>query len=257
MKNPIYVISVFVICLSLGLAIFFYKLRQEETDLIRILEVEIEKLALERMELLKKAKAIDEQISNIKYDIKQYIEKIEVVKQDVSNEEAMTAEVMAKLSEREEIVSAVVETMNSLAIEENELKAELEEAETDYNNALVLIEDAKAEKLELEKALKEHTAAIEGVELRKIVVKLDTPLEGKVIEVNSAYDFAIVDLGQKDNLTSGNILKIYRDNRLIAKAVAENIYEEMSSIIILDKWQGVELFIGDTVMPLGTKTSVE
>ena len=80
MKNSIYIISVFVICLTLGLAIFFYKLKKQESDLINTLEMEREKIAVERLRFVKKKKEIDQQIENIRYDITQYAQKIELPK---------------------------------------------------------------------------------------------------------------------------------------------------------------------------------
>ncbi|GAF68424.1 unnamed protein product, partial [marine sediment metagenome] len=79
------------------------------------------------------------------------------------------------------------------------------------------------------------------------VVKVGQAVEGEVIEVNTKYNFSIIDLGVKDDIRSGLLLGVYRRNKLIAKAIVENVYENMSSIIVIDEWIDVQLLAGDTV----------
>jgi hypothetical protein len=152
-----------------------------------------------------------------------------------------------ELDDKQQQLIALNEKLNIITEQEKELNAELAKAKEDCQGITEKVDSTRAQKIKLEEDIKASIATPAGVELKKIVVKVSQPVQGQVVDVNTDYNFAIIDLGIKDNIKSGDILGIYRRGDLIAKAVAENIYEDMSSIIILDEYLDVKLLSGDTV----------
>ena len=56
-------------------------------------------------------------------------------------------------------------------------------------------------------------------------------------------------MGKEHGVQIGDHLGIYRNNMLIAKALIENIYDDMSTIQVFSQWRDVDILIGDTVKP--------
>jgi cell shape-determining protein MreC len=60
-------------------------------------------------------------------------------------------------------------------------------------------------------------------------VPLANPLEGKVTVVNKEYNFAVINLGQKDGVNVGDQFSVTREGKVIGDIKVEKVHESMSA----------------------------
>lgn len=73
-------------------------------------------------------------------------------------------------------------------------------------------------------------------------------LNGRILEVNSKFDFVIINLGEEDGVERGMIFMVYRDKKLLGKVQAEDVFPKMSSCVILPEWKQATIRIDDGVI---------
>jgi len=246
-KNLLFFVGILVLAAVIAVSILFYKQRNEERLKFLSLDEEIDVVSDQKEDILKKIKDVNDEIQRLQAELEGYHEKTKALQGDIEEAGRTKSDILAKLAEKEKTASDLNSRLISLMQQESELEKELEMTRSDYQHASRDIESTQREKDTLEEKIKSRISTPEGVELKKIVVKVNPPIEGKVIEANKEYNFSVIDLGLKDNIKSGDTAAIYRDNQFIARAVVENIYEDMSTIIVLDEWANVPILVSDTV----------
>ncbi|NQT95538.1 MAG: hypothetical protein HQ572_03720 [Candidatus Omnitrophica bacterium] len=247
MKGKFLLIGFEVVLLAIGISVFFYLQLEKEKSKIESLEQKIESLSVEKVTILKKIKETKEEKKSLSDQLQVYGDKLQRLESDITKTQKEKDKLVAELSSKESLVVELNGRLNSVVEQESELKAELGNARSKYQKIAKSIEDTKREKLAFEEELKKRISRPKGVELKRIVVKVAPGLEGKIIEVSREYNFSIINMGLKDGTKSGDMLGIYRNDSLIAKAVVENVYEDMSSIIVFDEYSGVRILVGDIV----------
>ena len=55
------------------------------------------------------------------------------------------------------------------------------------------------------------------------------PLEGKVTVINKEYNFAVINLGQKDGINTGDQFTVSRDGKVIGEIKVEKVHDSMSA----------------------------
>lgn len=246
MNIKLILVVILVIGSAGGASVLFYKQAQQDMEEIRILEGKIKTISTERIIMAKEIKEAKDMKQALQQTLDSCNQKVNLLKTDISKTNQEKNRLLEELLIKERQILRLEDKLDSVIQQESELNAQLEEAKSDYQTTVQKIETTRKEKMELEKKIKSRLPS-EAVELKKIVVKTTPVLEGEIIEVNKEFNFAIINLGAKDNLNSGSLFGIYREGQLMAKAVAENIYEDISSIIILDEWIEVPIVNGDTV----------
>jgi len=237
-----------ILVLSLsGLSAVFYTQMQNEAEQAASLENEIELASGERVVIMKKLKEAKEEKELINVELTEYSQKLQKIEVDISDTSQIKETLLSRLSEKESMILALSDKLDSAKSQQQKLETELEEAKESYQQVMQEIDDTRRDKAAMEEKLKESLSRRKGIELKKIVVRVAPTLQGKIIELSSEYNFAIVNLGIENRVKSGDMLGIYRNDNVIAEAVIENVYEDMSSIIILDRWADVQLFPGDSV----------
>ena len=90
-----------------------------------------------------------------------------------------------------------------------------------------------------------------AVQLERIVVsRADAPgLHGRVLSVDKNWNFVVVDLGWS-TVSIGDMLSIYREEQLLAKARVERVQEGMCAATLLPEWSTTEIHINDQVRAL-------
>ena len=90
------------------------------------------------------------------------------------------------------------------------------------------------------------------VQLEKVVVTHPASsgpgLQGRVISVNSQWRFVVIDLGW-DAVNIGDVVSIYRDNQLLAKARIERVQEQVCAASLMSDGE-VRVQINDVVRAL-------
>lgn len=76
----------------------------------------------------------------------------------------------------------------------------------------------------------------------------ETVLNGRVLEVNRKFDFAIINLGAEDGAIVGMVFMVYRDKKLLGKVCVEEVFPKMSSCAILPEWERARINVDDGVI---------
>ena len=88
---------------------------------------------------------------------------------------------------------------------------------------------------------------IDTVNLGKIVVQKSSGRAAQVIQVNSVYNFIVVNVGSRDGVESGSIVNLVREDRLIGKAVIQKVRDNISAAVLLPEWTQESIEAGDFV----------
>lgn len=213
-------------------------------------------------EKLKRVKAEEElkitfdekKVLEVKLD-KEITEK-EAVKQELVQEKKWSSSLEEQIKEKEKQTQAALDQLEE---KEKMIKDTLAKFEEESKRSAKLEEElqAKGTKLTLlvkeNKALRErlrtkHSLSIPAIELEKIVVSSNpsSVKEGRVTLVNKEYNFVVIDLGEPD-VKIGDIVSIFRDGQLIAKAEVEKIKEKISAARPLPEYKDVEIKESDIV----------
>lgn len=246
-NNQIIIVGILIIILGAGSAAFFYTQSQAEVKKIDSFEKEIAVIIEERTLLLEKLEETKAKKKELASNLQVYSTKIQNDEAEISNIKKVKEDILAQLQEKRKVLSQLQKTLEDVEFEESVLKGNLSNAKESHEDALQSLGDMREKKSMLEERIKSYLEASKGVELRRIVVKVANPIDGNIIDINKEYNFAVINLGSMDNIRSGDVLGVYRNFTLVAKAIVENIYEDMSSVIIFDEWRNVEIFYGDTV----------
>ncbi|MDD5505944.1 MAG: hypothetical protein PHR73_04230 [Candidatus Omnitrophica bacterium] len=179
--------------------------------------------------------------------ISEDLDKEKSARQDVSKElDQIKADIEQQKSSRQDIENKLTQAQN----EGRKLKEQLK-----------IIEQQRAD---LIAKIKNMTSGASGVELGKVVVNSETtdtssavdsaaekdasapvaetvkeqeqegapafkPLEGKVTVVNKEYNFAVINLGQKDGVNIGDQFSVYHEGKVVGDVKVEKIHESMSA----------------------------
>lgn len=153
----------------------------------------------------------------------------------------------AAISKKFQEAQQGVKTMQSQLKEIESKKAELE---------------AKIKDLEVKaKQVSQNAPAkAEGVELGKIVVnpeaaiakeKAKAPaagLEGKVLVVNKDYNFAVINVGNKDEVEVGDIFSVYSGSKNIGMIKVDRVHDSMSAASFISSEIKDKIKEGDKVV---------
>lgn len=247
MDKKLFLAGIFIVCIMTASSVPFYKQREQEMERARSMQEKMQAISAERIIIAKKMKETTEKEEILQAELDKHNQEIRVIQAGISETLAEKEGLDDKLSQKRKVVSKLEDRLDLTLRQESELETQLDNAKSDYQETVDEIQSLRGEKVALEEKIKSRIPPPKGVELKKIVVKLTPPVEGKILEVNKEYDFVVIDLGVGDNIKNGDLFNIYRQGQLIARAVAENIYEEMSSVMVLDEWQDVPILNGDTV----------
>jgi len=247
-RTQVIIVVILVVLAAAGAAAYFMVGMRQETEKIDSMKKEIEIISNERLTVMNQIEEIKQEEKVLNSELREYTAKIEEFGDEHSSLTTERNNFIQALSEKEKILSDLNDELVYLANEETALERDLDKAKADYQEALDEIESARAEKAMLEEKIQSRGGPAGGVELKKIVVKMAPAKEGRVIEINKEYNFAIINLGEKDDVKSGETLKIYRRDSLIAEAVIENVYDDMSSVILFDDFSDIQLVTGDIVI---------
>ena len=73
-------------------------------------------------------------------------------------------------------------------------------------------------------------------------------MNGKVLEVKDDYGFVIISIGKKDGVEKRMLFLVYRENKLLGKIEVEEVFDDMSSCVILPWYRDEEIKVDDGVL---------
>ncbi len=77
--------------------------------------------------------------------------------------------------------------------------------------------------------------------------KITSGLEGKVTVVNKEYDFAVINLGDKDGIKPGDMFTVFHNNKPFGELKVEKVQESISAAAFINKEVKEKITVGDKV----------
>ena len=236
-KAVTFILVVFLVLLisATGISLFFFlkesEMRQAaETKVGQLQAVEAKlnaelKSAKDQITLLEgKRKDAEEMIENLRQEVDlQKNAKEELKNQNTALQENLQKEVQAK----EDVRSRLNQDLQAAQEKYNAIKSELDKVVARNKE----LEAAKAQVQDAATDATNPTGQASGVELGKIVVntEIKTKGKGKVISVDSDTDFVIVSLGEKDGVSKGTVLSVFRGDQYLGDVKVSRVLAEMAA----------------------------
>lgn len=206
------------------------------------LEEELRELKKQSFLLEEKNKEADERINSLldELDLEKGLRE-ETKLESVSLKEKLEQELKAKQTIEEQLAGVKMDLEQKVIDLESNLQKEMnakKELEAKVNE---LAEQNKEIQEEMNKKKTEDQSPIgappgpasavdpEEVDLEKIVVVPDEIPDGRILSVDTETEFVIVNLGEKDGITQGKILSVYRGNDYLGDITITRVQPEMSA----------------------------
>ena len=170
-----------------------------------------------------------------------------------ASHEQLTRQLQEEQSRSKDLAQALAEKHAALEEAVGRLTKEMETIQ-ELNTRLVAMEQ-QMEQLQgelsaalLEREGKASTAGTNAIQLERIVVTDANAIgqQGRVISVHPEWRFVVMDLGWND-VKIGDMVSIFRNDHLLAKARVERVQERVAAATLLPEWQGVEVHVNDVV----------
>ncbi len=251
-NRPIQVVVLFFVIL-LGVIVFFsYEMVQKERQstlrkegelAAKVSELsqsrsQITILTQEKSELMDKITSLESSITQHEENIKSLSEQVERLNQA---KESLQSELLGKNSQTSQLTRKILmlesgkeEFMQTI----HQLEEQKKELENQVRGSSSTTGDAQ---------LPGGAATLNSVDLGQIIVRTDLGLRAQVEQVNTAYNFVVLNVGLKNGMKKGDIVNIVRDDVLIAKAVIQQVREDSSAAILLPEWVKKPIEKGDLV----------
>lgn len=244
-------ILIALIIISLAISGIVFGLFQKERAKNLNLQVQLEdvktkqRLAEARLDESKKL------ISDMQLKLQDAQTQIESLNKDVQKERDARQQVLTQIDQ----LKSDLENQKEMRVT---LEKKITQAQDEANKAKSQVKELEARKNELEQKLKSiedksqpEQAKSRGVELGKIVVGPETnsqltdiqttqispqenksvaaELSGKILVINKDYNFAVINLGNKDGVKIGDVFSVYHKDKFIGDVKVEKVHDSMSA----------------------------
>ncbi len=164
------------------------------------------------------------------------------LKRDLDAKSKDLTEAQSKLGESETKLKAVLDDLGGREAKQivADLKTSTEKADA-LSREKKIIEDELAKKSAL---------VVKYEELEKLREKGYAPddLSGKVMAINKAWNFVVLDIGKDNKLVEGVELVVYRGDTMIGKIRTVSVDATSAVADILPDWTKTEIQVGDKVL---------
>ncbi len=247
MKNLfIIIISVVLFAAAVSGIISYSQLKQERLELSSI-EKRIELVKKQIGQTKEKIATLEQQNELSQQEIAESENQIDTYSSQVSELGNRKEEVIYKLQNKRIQLTSLKEELEGLIKGRDSLKFKLNEITRERQYADDEIAKLSNAKRDLEEDIKKYIKPEGGIELEKIIVKLSEVSDGSILEISDKYGFAIIDVGSENGIIVGDILGVYRDNKLISRVVVEKVFADMSSAVPAAGFTNVDLMPYDKV----------
>ena len=220
-------------------------------------ELKITSLNQEKQELERKLQYNERLLDSISTEMVHEKNKIHQLQKDLAalKEENKDLRVEVKRLDRQRL--AFAEKLSNLLEEKERLAARVDQAELTLNEKVSQMERMHHEFEELLKKVRAESSSIEptkeSVDLPPIVVssspeyEVSKPisLEGKILTVDEAHNFIVIDLGKANGVNEDMLFEVYREDKLLGKVGVIQLREEIAACDIIQA--DIPFKIGDSV----------
>lgn len=256
-KGPVVILILFLI-ISLAIAGLGFLALQKEKQVNSNLSRKIEELESLKRLSEDKAAQLTLQVSALQKTVDDANLRLTAAADELQTANKVKDDALLEASQVKEKLAAAENAKTDVL---NKLKS----AESDLKNVRDELMSLKAAKEDIQKKLKDMEEKGSSVQLDKIVVpsaaenntgttaspaaasgnqpqttaaqakQPPAVLEGKVLVVNKDYDFIVVNLGRKDNVSVGDVLSVARKNKKLGEFKIEEVRDTMSVATPLTK----------------------
>lgn len=248
---PVLIVLIIIFLSLAGGAYFLY---QNEHALNIKLQGQVEELSTLKRSTEGKLEESKKNVSELELRLQEAKSQIDSLSKELDQERSAGQESLNKLTQLKEDL----EKQKSLR---EDLESRLSQAEVDGKQVKEQVKILEKQKVELEDKIKNLEAGSSGVELGKVVVNSETVvpvaaetggktkkaavkpvkiekkaitpqvkyLEGKVMVVNKEFNFAVINLGNKDGVKLGDEFSVSSSGRPIGTIKVEKVHEAMSA----------------------------
>lgn len=175
-----------------------------------------------------KVSQLTTEITSTKKSLEEKTTALTAAESELKNSSEQLASMKDKLGGRD---------LDTVLAETNEVKEKLEVLESEKK----LIEDTLMQK---------SAQIADYKKLDELRERKAAPLElsGKVVAMNKAWNFVVLDVGDQNQLVEGVDLTVYRGDSLIGKVRTVSVDAETAIADILPEWSKAEIQVGDQVL---------
>jgi predicted RNase H-like nuclease (RuvC/YqgF family) len=207
-------------------------------DKLESTKKKVSELTMKLQEAKERLAAVTDELDKEKASRQESVKELEQIKSDIEQQKASRQDIEGKLNEAQEEGRKLKAQLKEVEQKKAELEAKIKSLETSSGVELgkVVVNNDNAAAPKAAEAVSVADQAAEAVsqaeqpsEGKGEAVALANPLEGKVTVVNKEYNFAVINLGQKDGVVSGTQFSVLRDGKEIGEVTVEKVHESMSA----------------------------
>ena len=191
-----------------------------------------------------------EELANTKNDLETTRADLNATKDELSTTKTSLAtarDEVARLNEDLSSAKAATARAQDEAAAAEQAKAAVEAQVQELNDKIATVEDEKRDMQDKVTTLEQTIAQLEG-ELNPGGVTMEKGLSGKVVIVNDAWNFVILDIGSKNGVVPQGELLVHRNDKLIGKLVVSDVKDNLAVAEIVAGWQQGKIQEGDYVV---------
>lgn len=96
--------------------------------------------------------------------------------------------------------------------------------------------------------LSQSVMELPPIVVRKSHAGMSMPVRGRLLEVNAAHGFVVVDQGSEDGVRPGTVFEVVRGSAMVGRAVAVRVRPHLTACDVMKTQTRGELHIGDSVV---------
>lgn len=229
------VIFAILLVSTTAIAVFLF---QKETERRKEAETLLAQLQASQSAMEKELKTAKDQLVIFEAKNKEADEKINSLLDEVELEKGLREEMKNEVKTLRESVGAEAKVKEELAhgltVKLDESQRRVQELESQLASAAGRTQELDALTLKLQERVSQLESGSPQIELGKIVVSptgsTKSPKEeGRVLTVDAENQFVIVNLGQKDGISEGSTLSIFRDQEYVGDIKVTRVQPDMSA----------------------------
>jgi len=193
-------------------------------------------LTLQLQEADSRLTSITEELNQEKSARQDALKELEQIKADMDQQKISRQDIENKLAQAQGEGRKLREQLKIIEQQKAELEVKVKNLESSSNRVELgkvvvnseVTDSSKGGNSAAEQKI--NTSAPEPPKIQKQEASPRTQsLEGKVTVVNKEYNFAVINLGQKDGINIGDQFSVYRDGKVIGEVKVEKVHELMSA----------------------------
>lgn len=216
-------VTVAIICLICAAALLALVL-QEKT---RRLEIEKMVLLLERSK-----RATEIKLDHAQLETAQAREHARLLAQETAQAKKLYQDLFSEVEDKDSQIKGLQLNLTNEKKQSTSLANDLAQLRENYDKLEERFEEARRRMGSIRDEVVRYDTK-SGVKLRKIIVKPQQKLTGKVLVVNREFRFVVIDLGKKDRVKIGDEFIVFEDSEELARVKVEKVYQTMSTAAIL------------------------